>query len=39
MPHALGGSNLIERFLEPSFEVHRRRLADEPPAAAGPCPG
>jgi NADH-quinone oxidoreductase subunit L len=31
VPHALGGSNRIERFLEPSFEAHA--VAEEPVAA------
>ncbi len=40
VPHALGGSNRIERFLEPSFEVSEgaRPLAlqeSDPPHAAG----
>jgi NADH-quinone oxidoreductase subunit L len=36
VPHALGGSNRIESFLEPSFEVaagHQATLAAEPGAA------
>jgi NADH-quinone oxidoreductase subunit L len=34
VPHAIGGSNWIERFLEPSFEVHAS--AGEHAAAAEP---
>jgi NADH-quinone oxidoreductase subunit L len=34
VPHALGGSNRIERFLEPSFEAHATTRAAEPVAAA-----
>ncbi len=34
VPHALGGSNWIERFLEPSFEVHA--TAGEQAAVAEP---
>jgi NADH-quinone oxidoreductase subunit L len=34
VPHALGGSNQIETFLEPSFEVHRQASAAEPREAA-----
>jgi NADH-quinone oxidoreductase subunit L len=33
VPHALGGENRIERFLEPSFEVHAAAAAGEPAAA------
>jgi NADH-quinone oxidoreductase subunit L len=33
VPHALGGSNRIEAFLEPSFEAHG--AVQEAPAAAG----
>jgi NADH-quinone oxidoreductase subunit L len=33
VPHALGGSNWIERFLEPSFEAHAT-TADETTAAS-----
>jgi NADH-quinone oxidoreductase subunit L len=36
IPHALGGHNLIEGFLEPSFEVHAPVAAGEAPAAAVP---
>jgi len=35
VPHALGGSNRIERFLEPSFEAHGAPHAAA--AAAGPA--
>src|SRR5688572_28561200 len=38
VPHALGGSNRIERFLEPSFEVEigrRAETAATQPAGAG----
>ena len=42
VPHALGGSNRIESFLEPSFEAHaaalrdgRRRAAARRDAAGG----
>ena len=38
VPHALGGSNRIERFLEPSFEVEigrRAETATAQPAGAG----
>ena len=31
-PHALGGHNLIEGFLEPSFEVHQMAAPGETPA-------
>ena len=34
LPHALGGSNRIERFLEPSFEVRGVRLPPSPEASA-----
>jgi NADH-quinone oxidoreductase subunit L len=37
VPHALGGSNWIERFLEPSFEVHAS--AGEHAAVAEPGAG
>jgi len=38
VPHALGGSNRIERFLEPSFEVEMGRRAETAtPAAAQPA--
>jgi NADH-quinone oxidoreductase subunit L len=37
VPHAIGGSNWIERFLEPSFEVHAS--AGEPTPAAEPGAG
>jgi NADH-quinone oxidoreductase subunit L len=33
IPHALGGHNLIEGFLEPSFEVHQTAASGEAPAA------
>ena len=33
-PHALGGSNMIERFLEPSFEAHHAS-----PAVTAEAPG
>ena len=33
VPHALGGHNLIEGFLEPSFEVHRTAEAAGAPTA------
>ena len=33
IPHALGGHNAIEGFLEPSFEVHRTVASSEPVAA------
>jgi NADH-quinone oxidoreductase subunit L len=38
LPHALGGSNRIEAFLEPSFtagEAHVEGAAGEPPAGEG----
>jgi NADH-quinone oxidoreductase subunit L len=35
VPHALGGSNRIERFLEPSFEAHA--TAGQDTASAGPA--
>ncbi len=42
IPHALGGHNLIEGFLEPSFEVHQTVAPGETPAvpvaAAGAAP-
>jgi len=43
VPHALGGSNEIERFLEPSFEAHAIAPATEfqiapPPGEAAPVP-
>ena len=28
VPHALGGSNRIEAFLEPSFEAHRTAVGE-----------
>ena len=34
VPHALGGHNLIEGFLEPAFEAHQTVGAAETPAAA-----
>jgi NADH-quinone oxidoreductase subunit L len=34
LPHALGGHNLIEGFLEPAFEAHQTVGAAETPAAA-----
>jgi NADH-quinone oxidoreductase subunit L len=34
VPHALGGHNLIEGFLEPAFEAHQTVGAAEAPAAA-----
>jgi NADH-quinone oxidoreductase subunit L len=34
IPHALGGHNLIEGFLEPAFEVHQTAVAGETPATA-----
>ena len=34
IPHALGGHNAIEGFLEPSFEVHQTTEAAEPTAVA-----
>ena len=37
VPHALGGSNRIETFLEPSFEAHHAAPAAEPREAA-PAP-
>ena len=30
VPHALGGHNAIEGFLEPAFEAHRRRRRPRP---------
>jgi NADH-quinone oxidoreductase subunit L len=33
IPHALGGHNLIEGFLEPSFEVHQTVAPGDAPAA------
>jgi NADH-quinone oxidoreductase subunit L len=40
VPHALGGSNRIERFLEPSFEVSERsRGVDAALAATAPAVG
>jgi NADH-quinone oxidoreductase subunit L len=33
IPHALGGHNAIEGFLEPAFEVHQTAAASEPAAA------
>jgi NADH-quinone oxidoreductase subunit L len=38
VPHALGGSNRIETFLEPSFEVHAAAPAAEPREAAPAAP-
>ena len=37
IPHALGGHNQIEGFLEPVFEVHRTVGTGEAPAAAEPA--
>jgi NADH-quinone oxidoreductase subunit L len=34
VPHALGGSNRIEAFLEPSFEAHRTVTGEFGPAAS-----
>jgi NADH-quinone oxidoreductase subunit L len=44
IPHAIGGSNEIERFLEPSFEAHATAPATEfqiapPPGEAAPAAG
>ena len=42
IPHALGGHNAIEGFLEPAFEVHQTTAASEPAAAepvAAPAEG
>jgi NADH-quinone oxidoreductase subunit L len=36
IPHALGGHNAIEGFLEPAFEVHQTAGAAEPVAEAPP---
>jgi NADH-quinone oxidoreductase subunit L len=36
VPHALGGHNAIEGFLEPAFEVHQTARAAEPAAVAPP---
>jgi NADH-quinone oxidoreductase subunit L len=37
VPHAIGGSNRIESFLEPSFEVHETvRSAEQAPGVAEP---
>jgi NADH-quinone oxidoreductase subunit L len=38
VPHALGGSNRIERFLEPVFEAHGTSEAGVPTADAGAQP-
>ncbi len=37
IPHALGGHNHIEGFLEPAFEVHQTAEAGQPTAAAEPA--
>ncbi len=37
IPHALGGHNQIEGFLEPAFEVHQTAEAGQPTAAAEPA--
>ena len=37
IPHALGGHNQIEGFLEPAFEVHQTAEAGQPAAAAEPA--
>ena len=37
VPHALGGHNQIEGFLEPAFEVHQTAGAGEATAAAEPA--
>jgi NADH-quinone oxidoreductase subunit L len=39
VPHVLHGSNRIERFLEPSFEVHETVQQGEPAPAAADTPG
>ena len=39
IPHALGGSNLIEGFLEPAFEVHQTAASGEAPAVSVTEPG
>jgi NADH-quinone oxidoreductase subunit L len=39
IPHVLHGSNRIEHFLEPSFEVHETMRAGEPAPAATDAPG
>jgi NADH-quinone oxidoreductase subunit L len=39
IPHVLHGSNRIEHFLEPSFEVHETMRAGEPAPAAADAPG
>ena len=39
VPHALGGSNRIERFLEPSFEAHASATHESTAAPAAAEPG
>jgi NADH-quinone oxidoreductase subunit L len=39
VPHALGGSNRIEQFLEPSFETHAASTHDSTAATAAAEPG
>ena len=39
IPHALGGSNRIERFLEPSFEAHAAAPQETTAAQASPGAG
>ena len=39
VPHALGGSNRIERFLEPSFETHAASTHESTATTGGAEPG